>query len=401
MKKKVLFLIIIMISSIMSCCNKERSAIDNTVYDEACEAQNKYNSSISGSFCFQEVGDSYVGTVLGGQTIHYYDSGSGAFGVFCSDPSCTHDTNSCSAHIQPGAAFYYDGQIYSIAHDSEKYSGDYFLWKEDLSGNNKKKIKEISMTDIVFEYQPQQFFLHHGKLYILGMANIVEGAKPEWRISLISTPIDSSSEYQTLVDKRVNTDAYTSARFIGDHVYYMIFEFSADGPLNLTIMRFRTTDGKEETVYKKTGISEWVTDMWVTDSEEIYLSGEDEDDHACIWRIKGKKIEVVTAWKTQEDLAVRISDGIAITSYYVDDVRYISVKDFENKTLYEGPMFTSKPAGLDKELASRGYGFAFVGGDSEKIIVNMIGMEKDTKTYTVLLDLNNDLEPTLLWSDEQ
>ena len=42
-----------------------------------------------------------------------------------------------------------------------------------------------------------------------------------------------------------------------------------------------------------------------------------------------------------------------------------------------------------------------VGGDREKIIVNMEGFEKDIKSYTVLLDLNNDLEPTLLWSDKQ
>ena len=400
MKKTLAFILSIALIMCLSSCGEKESSAD-TEYDETCETQNKYNSSRSGSFSFQEVGDSYIGSVLIGETIHYYDSESGASGVLCSDPSCTHDTNSCSARIHPGAVFYYDGQIYLIAHDSEKNSGDFFLWKEDLSGNNKKKVKEISTTDIWFEYQPQQFFLHHGKLYILGMANTVEGAKPEWRISLLTTPIDSNSEYQTLVDKRINTDAYTSARFIGDHVYYMIFEFSADGPLNLTIMRFSTSDGKEEMVYKKTGISEWVTDFWVTDSEEIYLSGEDEDDHACIWRIKGKKMEVTTIWEDQEDLVLRISDGIAVTSYYVDDVRYISVKDFENRTLYEGPMFASKPMGVDKDLGSRGYGFSVVGGDREKIIVNMIGMEKDTKTYTILLDLNNNLKPTLLWNDEQ
>lgn len=384
----------------LSSCAEKESSVD-TEYDETCEAQNKYNSSISGSDSFQEVGDSYIGSTLGGRKLLYYDAESGVSGVLCSDPSCTHDTNSCSARINPGSVFYYDGQIYFIAHDSEKNSGDFFLWREDLSGNNKKKVKEISTTDIWFEYQPQQFFLHHGKLYILGKANTIEGARPEYRISLLSTPIDDSSEYQILVDKRVDTYVQTSARFVGDHVYYMIFEWTDDGPLSITVMRFSTSDGKEETVYKNTEISELVTDFWVTDSEEIYLAGEDKDDHACIWRIKGKKMEVTTIWEDQEDLVLRISDGIAVTSYYVDDVRYISVKDFENRTLYDGPMFASKPMGVDKDLGSRGYGFSVVGGDREKIIVNMEGFEKDIKSYTVLLDLNNDLEPTLLWSDKQ
>ena len=133
-RKALLLLIIILISSILSCCDNRKTVIDDTVYDRECEVQNKYIEQPNAGFYVQEVGNSYIGTTeLNRSLISYYDSENGISGVLCSDPSCTHDTNSCSARNHSGAVFYYDHQIYSIAQDSGSNTGNYILWKEDVS----------------------------------------------------------------------------------------------------------------------------------------------------------------------------------------------------------------------------------------------------------------------------
>ena len=205
MKKiTILFLLWIVIVSCLSSCKGKDPFIDNTEYGAECEAQNKY--LLINSTGLQEVGKAFIGTAgMVGRFIRYYDPDSKVSDVLCSDPSCMHDSNTCSAYINSGQLYYYDNKIYYISSDSENYLGDWILWKEDISGNNKTKVKEISLEDIILKYQPQRIVLHHGKVYMLGIASTVEGAKPEYRISLLSTPIDNSSEYQILVDKTISS----------------------------------------------------------------------------------------------------------------------------------------------------------------------------------------------------
>lgn len=39
-----------------------------------------------------------------------------------------------------------------------------------------------------------------------------------------------------------------------------------------------------------------------------------------------------------------------------------------------------------------------VGGDSDKLIIELTDLDsRDMESYMILLDLNNNLEPTLLW----
>lgn len=400
MKKiTILFLLVIVAVSCLSSCQEKNPYIDNTEYGAECETQNKY--LLINSTGFQEVGKAFIGTAgMVGRYIRFYDPDSKVSDVLCSDPSCMHDSNTCSAYVNSGQLSYYDNKIYYISSDSENYLGDWILWKEDVSGNNKTKVKEISLEDIILKYQPQRIVLHHGKVYMLGIASTVEGAKPEYRISLLATPIDNSSDYQILVDKTISSGVSTSGRFIGDHVYFMIKEVSQDNnEVSVTVMCFSTVDGKEETVYKETGITDKVADFWVTDSEEILLAGIDENDHPCIWKLSSNKRESVVIWEDIKNEIPMIMEDIASVSYYVDETRHISIKDFSDNTVYSGPLFVNRPEGAEKDLGTRDYGFAVVGGDANKMIINLIGFNNDRKSYTILFDLNNDMKPTLLWND--
>ena len=84
---------------------------------------------------------------------------------------------------------------------------------------------------------------------------------------------------------------------------------------------------------------------------------------------------------------------------YVDETRYIYIKDFDNDSVYSGPLFVNRAEGVDKDLGTQGYGFAVVGGDKDKVIINLIGLINERKIYTILFDLKNDMKSTVLWTD--
>ena len=46
------------------------------------------------------------------------------------------------------------------------------------------------------------------------------------------------------------------------------------------------------------------------------------------------------------------------------------------------------------------YYLGIIGGDTNKIILNIEGMKVDGD-YTIMLDLNNNLKPTILWSNQR
>ena len=399
--KKITKLILLLIVTIgcLSSCKKADPLIDNTEYGVECEAQNKY--LLINSTGFQEVGKAFIGTAgMVGRYLRLYDLDSKVSSVLCSDPSCTHDSNNCSAYLNSGQVSYYDNKIYYISNDSGNYSGDWILWKEDITGNNKTKVKAISLEDVIFKYQPQQIVLHHGKVYLRGIASTVDGAKPEYRISLLSARIDDNSDYQVLVDKTISSGVSTSWRFVGDYVYFMIKEISQDNnDVKITIMRFSTVDGKEETVYVESGITDKVADFWVTVNEVILLAGINENDHPCLWKLRNDKREIVVLWEGIKSEIPIIMEDIAVVSYYVDETRYIYIKDFDNDSVYSGPLFVNRAEGVDKDLGTQGYGFAVVGGDKDKVIINLIGLINERKIYTILFYLKNDMKSTVLWTD--
>lgn len=120
------------------------------------------------------------------------------------------------------------------------------------------------------------------------------------------------------------------------------------------------------------------------------------DDHACVWKITGNKMKKVLTFEKVPDAFVLLVDGAAVFSYRIDGTPYMTIIDFENKTLYDGPRFEKSPEGVKDDLTGE-ISFAIVGGDKEKIIVDLY-VDRSRNYYTILLDIRNGLEPTLLWS---
>ena len=138
---------------------------------ESPKGQDAQNQFMFFPSSFQETEDFYLGSNMIGNYLHYYDKASGISGVLCADPSCGHDNSTCGAYTENGPTVsVWDGKLYWVA--PEGNSQDKFLWKSDLSGMNREKLKKLSFEDFILKYQPQRYVVHRGMLYVLGDANI-------------------------------------------------------------------------------------------------------------------------------------------------------------------------------------------------------------------------------------
>ncbi len=359
------------------------------------DAQNKYIGPFSTS-SFQEGDGFFIGNDMASKFLHYYDQESGVSGVLCADPSCTHDSPSCAAYVGGSGASmsYYAGKLYRVAEDSAGGS-DLYLWRSDLSGSNQEQVKRLSYSDFIMVYQPQQYAIHRGYLYALGCAPEVVGTEVSYRITVVSSPLDSSEEFTAVLEKTVSSGAQQAVRFVGDEIYLLVLAFPEDGVSDITIMKYNCATGVSETVFEEADTEAGV-DFWVTDQGDIYLSGVGENG-GTVWKLEdGKRVEVF-AWPG-ENKYPRLFDGVAVWYYKEDGILYMDIKTLSGEPVYSGKTYPEEIPEVEGD-PNNDYGWSIVGGDRDKLIMSISKMG-GSKGYTLLLDLNDNLKATVLWASE-
>lgn len=387
MKRYALFLMICLL--LVGCSH---ASADPEVVGQ--DAQNQYMFFPSS---FQETEDFYLGNNMMGNYLHYYDKASGISGVLCADPSCGHDNSTCGAYMENGPTVsVWDGNLYWVA--PEGNSRDKFLWKSDLSGMNREKLKLLSFEDFIIKYQPQRYVVHRGMLYVLGDANTVSGTEIGSWVTLVATPLDDSQEFTVLHEASFDKGINSTVRFVGNYAYISQVTFPLDKViLDVAIEKINLTTGETETVYAEAGLSDNVGDLWVTPEGELYLPAADEE-FGYLWRIEeGSRVEV-TRWQSDGLAIPKIMDGIAIYLTWPDQVRYIEIFDLNGELVYSGKLFPEGVPSLPGDPNACSFGV--VGGDRDKLILNLQDHGDLTypQDYTVLIDLNNNMKATVLWS---
>ncbi len=402
MKKIHILSIFVLVILLVTGCTNPNSQTDpeqTDVFDTdmalpGYDAQNKY--LLADLLSFQETDDFFCGSNSIGRYLQYYDKTSGISGVLCADPACSHDSSECGAYMKKGATFsVYDGKLYWIADDGR----DNYLWQSDLSGTNMKKIKSLSFENIIMAYQPQRYVIHRGNLYMLGRSNSVTGTQVGDRISLLSTSLDNSEDITVLYDNIFEQGAQATVRFVGKSAYLSIVTFSDNGTYEVTITKFNIKTGNSEIVYEEVNVKATLGAIWVTEQGEIYLPGCD-DDHAYVWKIEeGNRTEIIS-WDGQNQTDPDIMDGIAINNYKVDGIRYIRIVSLDGVSVYEGKLFPADIVGLDGDPNT--FSYAVIGGDADKIIINLMSFTgTEMADYTIMLDIANNMKPTILWSGQE
>ncbi|HIT34192.1 MAG TPA: hypothetical protein IAC31_06155 [Candidatus Faecousia intestinigallinarum] len=402
MKKTMLCLMLVLCLFLAGCGDHAVSNPANPSSDAPMpgyDAQNQY--LLLNAISFQETEDFFCGSNLLDEFLHFYDKESGISGVLCTDPACLHDSAECSAYIQAGSTLsYYDGKIYWIA--GEPDSRDGFLWKSDLSGRNREKVKRISFEDIIFPYQPQRYVIHRGNLYILGQASVVDDTQTGARVSLLSLSLSSDEDFTILYDETFPHVGQAVVRFMGPSIYLFTPTYrnagSSDSRVtDLTVMKFDTQSGASEVMYQESGLTERTSDIWVTETQEFYLSGTTEDT-AYLWKLENNARIELASLPVEGEAGLTLTGGIAIFTSMKADTRWVEICDLSGAAIYSGKLFPGAIPGLDGD--PNAYSYGVVGGDAEKLILMLNSPFSLDENYTILLDLNNDLEGTVLWSGQ-
>ena len=372
---------------------------DPIIYAPEKNAQNKY---LGGFTNFQEADGFFLGTAEVNGYLLYYDKASGISGVLCADPSCVHDGKECGGNIGGVLSLsYYDGKLYWVGPEGSAYMKDY-LWQSDLSGMNRKKIMEIPWDEIRMPYQPQRYVIHQGKLYIMGSASVVDGTQTGKRKSLLSIPLTGYEGFTTVYDE-VLPNAIHDERyiFVDGFIYIYMYSFDEESSTkNLTVTKVDIAKNTSEVIYQENDITELLGDFWVTEDHELYLSGS-TDEKAYLWKIENGSKKEITFWPVDEVNDPDVMDGIVMFMTRDENkIQYVDIRNLSGETIYKGKLFPSAISGLEKDPNT--YNFAVVGGDTEKIIINLIEFaDKAMVNYTILIDLKDNMKATILWSSEE
>ena len=357
------------------------------------DADNQY--LLWAGISIQEIENYIFGTGLGREYLHYYDLQTGVSGLLCPDPACTHDSNACSAKVGLCASVsYYDGKLYWVGEDPAGGGRDRYLWRSDITGANREKLKTISFQDTVLVYQPQRYYIHRGNLYFLGKADTVDGVKTGKRVSLMTAPLEGDGGFTPLFDETFPEGANATVRFVGNRVYFAVQSFQADRSVNLTITCYDRIDGTSQVFFEQNGMEEILGDIWVTEAGEIYMPVLVENVGKVLKLEEGAWTEVMSL--EGENVTVpTILDGIVVFYGQKGGTRWVHIFTSSGETVYEGALFPEAIPGIEEDPDTLDW--AIVGGDREKLI---LCLESWTEEYIVMLDLTDNLKPTVLWSEE-
>ena len=348
---------------------------------------------------FLETENCFFGTVLAGEYLHYYDIQTGISGLLCPDPACTHDSGTCPAKVGSTASVsYYDGKLYWVGKDPAGDGHDEYLWRSDITGTNREKLKTISFQDTILVYMPQQYYIHRGNLYFLGIGDSVDGVETGERITLMTAPLEGNDAFTMLYDKTFYVGVDATVRFVGNKVYFAVQSGTPDSPKDMTITCYDRTDGTSQVLFEQTGMEEVPGDMWVTEAGEIYVPAQVENVAKVLKLEDGALIEVLSQeWESLS--APTILDGIVEFDGQKGDTRWVRILTFSGETVYEGALFPEAIPGIEEDPNT--FNWAIVGGDREKLILYLSSYtEAGIIDYIVMLDLTDNLKPTVLWSEE-
>lgn len=408
MKKRLIAGIVVLLL-ILSGCQLDTPGTTNSTnietpiqFDITKNAQNKY--FMLDIYNFQEADGFFLGTTSE-NVLHYFDKASGISGVLCANPSCAHDSEACGAKMNSGASSlsYYEGKLFWVGSEGTQLKKRY-LWQSDLSGMNREKIMEIPWDEIIMPYQPQRYVIHQGKLYIRGYANVVDGTKAGTRVSLLSKPLSGDEGFTTVYDAVFPNGVWETYRFVGGYVYISVVTSEDWTSFDLSVTKVDTQTNTSEVVYQEADMPRCPEKLWVTEDYELYLSGS-TDEKACLWKIENGSKKEITCWSADEVAEPQVMDGVAmLITLDENKIRYVDIRDFDGQTIYSGKLFPEEIRGLEKDPNT--YFFGVVGGDTEKIILELSGeegtkLERKYVSYVILLDLKDNMKATILWSSEE
>lgn len=339
--------------------------------------------------------DIYVGGALGEQYLYFYDGVADTSGLLCTKPSCDHKNANCDAYVS-------DTCLTTICDGKRYWLKDMQLYCSDLDGSNRKYLKTVDWETFQY-YNPQQLLAYRDSLYLIGICDVQDGVDGKKQISLIRTGMDDRKEMELLYCEIHGPGVEPRLCFAGNDYYFGITEWTLNGVFSYYIQKQNLTAAYQNEVYEETNIEEWIGSFSVTEAGKIYVSGAGK-----FWEIKNRKRYLVNEMLSDKDI-VRLYREIAVSISYDHGERYIEIRNLEGELIYFGKLFSQDveeiigaPYDKNEEV------FALLLGNEKRIVV-MLGQLNETPIspkggicspayYFFSLDIENEMQPTLLWT---
>lgn len=108
---------------------------------------------------------------------------------------------------------------------------------------------------------------------------------------------------------------------------------------------------------------------------------------------------LINTWEDDNASLVWLMNGIVVNWGKSENTKTVRIMDFSGNILYSGSLFSNGAEGIPEiSEGHTDYSIATIGGDTEKLIINIGFWKKNGMSeYTVLLDVQNNLNPTVLW----
>ena len=345
--------------------------------------------------CMSE-SDSVIYKLVNARTsIYYYDKASGISGPLCGNPDCNHTTQDCEAFIGSAMALqYYNGNLYFIAGDLNSSSG-MWLWKADVNGKNREKLKQIDVPNIIMIYQPQCYFIHRDRLFLLCLTYDIKNGVPMSHTAVLSSPLDGSEEFTILWEEKSESVLEYTYQFSDQYVYIALV---TDGDA-VNIFRLNFLDGTMESLFSEENNAYIYGGIHLTEQNELYLSGSDATA-VYAWKIEnGEKTDTVII-ESDSNFPPKILDGLVIdTRPNADNQRIATVKTLSGETIYDGLLFPNGIPEIESELDLNTCNYGEVGGTGSLIAFYMGADGNGSKPaeYIVYLDTAQNMKPIYIF----
>lgn len=283
--------------------------------------------------------------------IKYVDKATGISGVLCGKPECSHNDESCNAHMESPAygLLMEDGRLWFV-----NYKGRYVLYSTALDGNDRREEAELSS-----EFMPNAsgyltFILDDGNLYMGCVKSTIENGEEADRNWMVVFDVDGDKEPQVILDERTQYSQSTGVpmQIYGEWLYFITNDLegtwnesreSGESVYDFKIRRWNVATGEIETVYgeRYSSLGRNPMDMWIDDEGIMFMGYDYEKDEMGIYKYDFTSGESKYICSTSVTGTVRagIADGI-ISGYLLENNNgiynfHVVIKDFEGEVIVD------------------------------------------------------------------
>lgn len=408
MMKKCIIVLLLFCVVFSSCKKQEKDYLTEKVFDTEeylpqYDATYSYNY-ISENFCETETA-CYGMMFNDPQYLHYYDKTMGTSGVLCGKVECMHNSWECNAYLPIGSwgLNIYDGHLYWIGGMAQERHLDTgcYVWRMDLDGNNREKVKTVSSCVFQQESGMNMFVqFHRGYLYASGLAlNVVDGqAIPSVEITAEDIA-GTTEEYVTVLNKEYEgCSVLFKTHLVGNNMYILISTHQ-NGTSGLELYQWNSKTRELITLYQDMDAEITCGDIWAVAGDGVYLSQSalEDGENTHIYKYDFETSELTccfeVAYAGRNFTTATFANGLVEAVDRVDTQYYLLVMDMSGNVVCHKEIIVS---GLD---ARQRYSRIFCGSNGEAFYYEYSYLsEKGVQGYMISVPLDQESEARILWS---